>query len=1012
MKNLILIFLASFMGAIAAAQSPQAFKYQAVARDVSGNVLANKTVSIKISILGGSTSGTVLYSETQPGKSTNAFGLLELEIGKGTVLSGTFSSIPWGSNTTFVKVEIDTSGGTTYQAMGTSQLLSIPYALYAKDVQNNDDGDANPTNEIQKLSISGTTISLDQNGGSVTLPSVAGGPFSSSGGITSNNPLTDNFVFGSSKLDDISGTADDSRLFFNKSKGAFRAGMANDNQWNDAYVGNSSVALGNISIARGFASFAMGDGSTASGWASSAFGGGSMAGGNYSFAAGKYAVTTSYASVALGSFNVGQGTADNWVETDPILEVGIGQSGTSKRNALTILKNGNIGIGTKDPEYKLDVSGQLRLTGGSPGNGKVLTSDASGLASWQTPPASDNWGIQYIITDATLSGFGLPSLPLKIADNGVSSLKIADAAVGTADLANNAVTSDKINAGAVTGAKIAQAGATNGQALKWNGSSWAPADDATGGGGLTLPYNGTVTANTAGFRVVNSTNTGIEGVTSSESTSGVRGTSGIATGSGTGVFGECQSTNGGIGVWGVGYTGVAGQTSNVSGTGVYGNSTSATGNNFGVMGQSASNIGAGVYGIATSANGGCFGVFGKSNSSSGYGVIANSPYTGVYGYGTASSGVSYGIYGVSSSSSGIGVYGENLAISGETYGIKGISNSTSGFGVYGYGPVNGIKGEATATTGYTYAIQGKANSDNGCGIYGIASSTTGTTYGVVGKSSSTTAGYGVWGEGLIGTVGKSTFTSGAGIYGFASASSGINYGVWGKVVSPDGYSGFFEGPKFYISGRTGIGTTAPGAGLHLKGSGFPESFMYLEANTGQDAGFRLYEGTTAKWHIFNSAGAGGLQIYNAASATAIFCQQSSSNVGIGTTSPAYKLQVGNFGDGTQARANAWNLLSDARLKRDFSRFTNPLEMIGKLNGYYFYWNTGTDKTRQVGFSAQEVQKTIPEIVSKGEDGYLSVEYSKMAPLLVEAIKALKAENDILRARLEKLEGMYNTHAEK
>jgi hypothetical protein len=188
--------------------------------------------------------------------------------------------------------------------------------------------------------------------------------------------------------------------------------------------------------------------------------------------------------------------------------------------------------------------------------------------------------------------------------------------------------------------------------------------------------------------------------------------------------------------------------------------------------------------------------------------------------------------------------------------------------------------------------------------------------------------------------------------------------------------------------------------------------MYLEAGTGQDAGFRLYEGSTAKWHIFNSAGAGGLHIYNSATLTAIFCQQSNSNVGIGTTTPGYKLQVGNAGDGTQARANAWNLLSDARLKKDFTVFTNPLEMIGRLKGYYFYWNTGTDNTRQVGFSAQEVQKVVPEIVSQGEDGYLSVEYSKMAPLFVEAIKALKAENDMLRTRLEKLEELLVTRAEK
>jgi len=133
-------------------------------------------------------------------------------------------------------------------------------------------------------------------------------------------------------------------------------------------------------------------------------------------------------------------------------------------------------------------------------------------------------------------------------------------------------------------------------------------------------------------------------------------------------------------------------------------------------------------------------------------------------------------------------------------------------------------------------------------------------------------------------------------------------------------------------------------------------------------------------------------------------------MGIGTNVPAYKFQVGEAGDGTQARANAWNLLSDARLKKDFKCLKDPLEMAGKINGYYFYWNTGIDHSRQIGFSAQEVAKVLPEIVSKGDDGYLSVEYSKMAPLLVEAIKELNAkveqlssENSRLRAEQKKTE---------
>ncbi len=132
MKKLILLLIAMMLGLMAFAQAPLSFNYQAVVRDLTGSVLVDKEVSFRVSILSGSTSGTLVYREIHSEKSTNEFGLVELEIGKGSASMGAFSDITWGDNTYFLKIEIDPEGGSTWEEIGTTQLVSVPYALYAR----------------------------------------------------------------------------------------------------------------------------------------------------------------------------------------------------------------------------------------------------------------------------------------------------------------------------------------------------------------------------------------------------------------------------------------------------------------------------------------------------------------------------------------------------------------------------------------------------------------------------------------------------------------------------------------------------------------------------------------------------------------------------------------------------------------------------------------------------------------------------------------------------------------
>ena len=131
MKRIITICAAILMIASVYAQSPEKMSYQAVIRNSSNALVTNTNVGMQISILQGSASGSAVYTETQT-PTTNGNGLVSLEIGTGTVLSGNFSTINWANGLYFIKIETDPTGGTSYTITGTSQLLSVPYALHAK----------------------------------------------------------------------------------------------------------------------------------------------------------------------------------------------------------------------------------------------------------------------------------------------------------------------------------------------------------------------------------------------------------------------------------------------------------------------------------------------------------------------------------------------------------------------------------------------------------------------------------------------------------------------------------------------------------------------------------------------------------------------------------------------------------------------------------------------------------------------------------------------------------------
>ncbi len=175
-----------------------------------------------------------------------------------------------------------------------------------------DDADSDPLNEIQTLTQSGSTITLSNGGGSVTA---SGGAFENvNGTIKSTGGNDDDFVVGSASLPSSNATTED-LFFFDESKASFRAGrLKNSTSWSESNIGFNSFAIGENTLA------------------------------------------SSLSSCSFGRYNVGGGQANQWVEDDPLFEIGNGSGpGVNTSNALTVLKKGFTGIQTASPASDLHV---------------------------------------------------------------------------------------------------------------------------------------------------------------------------------------------------------------------------------------------------------------------------------------------------------------------------------------------------------------------------------------------------------------------------------------------------------------------------------------------------------------------------------------------------------------------------------------------------------------------------------------------------------------------------------
>jgi hypothetical protein len=329
--------------------------------------------------------------------------------------------------------------------------------------------------------------------------------------------------------------------------------------------------------------------------------------------------------------------------------------------------------------------------------------------------------------------------------------------------------------------------------------------------------------------------------------------------------------------------------------------------------------------------------------------------------------------------------------------ISGINTNSAGAGVYGRSNLTNSGGEFSA------GVYGE-NIGSGNGVYGVSNSSSDSFAGVYGQATN--------GDGVIGTGGRSGVfglsTIGNGVYGSSGSTSfggvtGFNgstgFGVWGFAdngraiygLSANAFAGYFEG-KSYFSNNVGIGTTAPGVLLEVRRNGT----MASDWQTGQ---LRISGASDPNRQLnLGYDTSSNLGVIQAGQANIGFRTLSinpfGGSVGIGTISPDQELSVN--GNASKSGGGSWLTFSDERLKNITGRFTPGLKAVMQLHPLRYEYRRDnalklTSDGEHVGFSAQAVQKIIPEAVTRDEKGYLLVNNDPIMWTLLNAVKEQQEE---------------------